>query len=63
MIRWVGFSDRVAARRSIDALLALPFERLVVGHGAPITAGGRAALATAYAWLPAASPGPKTTFA
>jgi hypothetical protein len=54
VIRWTGFPDRAAARRSLDELLALPFERLVVGHGEPLAAGGREALAAAYAWLPAA---------
>jgi hypothetical protein len=51
MIRWAGFSDRAAARRSIDEVLARPFERLIVGHGAPLAAGGREALAAAYSWL------------
>ena len=51
MIRWAAFSDRAAARRSLDALLALPFDRLVVGHGAPLATGGREALAAAYTWL------------
>lgn len=50
-IRWSAFTDKAAARRSIDALLALPFERLVVGHGAPLTAGAKDALASAYTWL------------
>jgi hypothetical protein len=54
MIRWMGFHDRAAARRVVDDLLARPFDRLVVGHGAPITDGARGALAAAYAWLPAA---------
>lgn len=52
MLRWVSFSDRAAARRSVDALLELPFDRIVVGHGAPIGSGAREALAAAYAWLP-----------
>jgi len=55
MIRWASFSDRTAARRSIDELLALPFDRLVVGHGAPLASGAREALEAAYAWLPMAS--------
>jgi len=55
MIRWVAFSDTAAARRSLDVLLALPFDSLIVGHGAPLAAGGREALAAAYTWLPAAS--------
>ena len=52
-LRWSAFSDRAAARRSIDELLSWPFERLVVGHGAPIDGGAREALAAAYEWLPA----------
>jgi hypothetical protein len=51
MIRWAGFSDRAAARKSVDAILAQPFDRLVVGHGAPLAAGAQEALAAAYAWL------------
>ena len=50
-IRWSAFSDRTAARRSVDALLARPIDRLIVGHGAPVTDGARDALAAAYAWL------------
>ena len=53
MIRLTAFSDRAAARRSLDAVLALPFERLVVGHGTPLQSHVREALAAAYAWLPA----------
>jgi hypothetical protein len=55
MIRWAAFSDRGVARRSLDELLARPFDRLIVGHGAPLTTGGREALAAAYTWLPAVS--------
>jgi hypothetical protein len=54
MIRWTAFSDRTIARRSLDELLARPFDRLVVGHGAPLADGGRDVLAEAYSWLPAA---------
>ena len=50
-IRMTGFTDRAAARHSVDALLGLPFERLVVGHGTPIAGGAKEALAAAYAWL------------
>lgn len=51
MIRWAGFSDRRAARRSLDQLLALDFDRLVVGHGRALASGAKQALAAAYAWL------------
>jgi hypothetical protein len=50
-IRWTGFDDRAAARRSVAAVLERPFERLVMGHGAPLSAGGRSAFAAAYSWL------------
>ncbi len=56
-IRWGAFPDRAAARLSLDAVLARPFDRLIVGHGAPVTAGGRDALAAAYSWLPPARKG------
>lgn len=51
VLRWTAFNDRKAARRSIDELLGYPFERLVVGHGAPLSTGGREAVAVTYAWL------------
>lgn len=51
VIRWTAFADRAAARRSIDEVLGRSFDRVVVGHGTPIGAGARDALATAYAWL------------
>lgn len=51
MLRWVAFRDRAAARKSVDAVLAQPFDRLVVGHGAPLAAGAKEALTAAYAWL------------
>jgi hypothetical protein len=51
VIRWTAFSDRGAARRSLDEVLAQPFDRMVVGHGDPIDGGAREALAAAYAWL------------
>ncbi len=54
-IRWTSFSDRKAARTSLDRLLALPFNRIVVGHGSTIDEGARQALAEAFAWLPSAS--------
>ena len=50
-LRWTAFPNRTGARRSLDGLLACPFDRIVVGHGTPIDAGGRDALAGAYAWL------------
>jgi hypothetical protein len=52
MLRWTAFSERTLARRSVDQVLALPFDRLVVGHGSALSAGAKEALAAAYAWLP-----------
>jgi hypothetical protein len=51
VIRWTGFTDKAAARRSVDAILDQPFDRLVVGHGDPLPAGGHEAFAGAYGWL------------
>jgi hypothetical protein len=51
MLRWTAFSDRAAARSSIDGVLSLPFDRLIVGHGGQLASGAREALAAAYAWL------------
>lgn len=52
MIRWAGFDDRAAARRSIDEILEHPFDRMIVGHGSPLETGARDALEAAYRWLP-----------
>jgi len=51
IIRWTAFSDRAAARQSIDQLLAAPFDKLIVGHGEPLSRGGKQALADAFTWL------------
>jgi hypothetical protein len=40
------------ARRSTDELLTRPFDSLIVGHGIPLTTGGREAIAKAFTWLP-----------
>jgi len=50
-LRWLAFSDRRAVRRSVDALIGEPFDRLVLGHGAPLPEEARDALADAYRWL------------
>jgi hypothetical protein len=51
VIRWTAFDDRRAARGSLDRILALPFERVVVGHGSPLLQDAKARLAEAYGWL------------
>jgi hypothetical protein len=54
MLRWTAFDDRGRARESVDRLLALPFEHLIVGHGTPLASHGHELLATATRFLPAA---------
>ena len=66
MIRWTAFHDKAAARRSLDRLLALPIQRIIVGHGAVVTAQPVERLADAYRWLKADGvrlvlPAPKKT--
>ncbi|MCI0569436.1 MAG: DUF4336 domain-containing protein [Myxococcaceae bacterium] len=56
MIRWAAFPDRHAARRSLDDVMAFPFDRIIVGHGAPIVNEARERLLGAYAWLPQRHP-------
>jgi len=51
LIRWTAFSNRGAARESVDRLLAWDFERIIVGHGAPVLANAKDTLASALRWL------------
>jgi hypothetical protein len=51
MIRWTAFSDRAAAQRSLEQVLDLPIERIVVGHGTPVTTSARERLSEAFRWL------------
>jgi hypothetical protein len=51
MLRWTAFDAPKAARQSIDSMLGHSFDRVVVGHGEPLTTGGHDAIATAYDWL------------
>ena len=43
--------DRVAARASMERILAWDFDRVVVSHGAVLERGGREALREGYRWL------------
>lgn len=43
--------DRAALRASLDAVLSLDFERVVVCHGEVLEHGGREALRSGFAWL------------
>lgn len=47
----LGLRNRVAARRSVDRILSWDFDRIVLGHGELIDAGGHSAVRDAYAWL------------
>lgn len=50
-LRHLAFSDRRAARQSLDQILQRPIQRILVGHGTPIISEPVAALAQAYTWL------------
>jgi len=43
--------DRVAARASLERILAWDFDRVVVAHGEVLESGGREALRAGYSWL------------
>ncbi len=43
--------DKKAARRSIDSILARPFDRISLAHGDTIAQGGKEALRASYDWL------------
>jgi hypothetical protein len=47
----LAFTDRSAARASIGNILDWPTQRVLMAHGEPVTTGGRAAIAKAFAWL------------
>lgn len=47
----VVYRDRRAARRSIDALLERPFDRVILAHGQILETGGRAAVRETFAFL------------
>ena len=52
------YRDRRATRRSLERVLALDFDRIVLAHGRVLEQGGPAALRDAYRWLePAATTG------
>jgi hypothetical protein len=50
LLRFV-YRDHPAARRSIDALLAQDFDRIVLAHGDIIPSGGKEALQSTYGFL------------
>ncbi|HEY8337397.1 MAG TPA: hypothetical protein VIQ05_26670 [Tardiphaga sp.] len=40
----IAFTDRRAARASVERILAWPAEKVLMAHGAPVTANGQAFL-------------------
>jgi hypothetical protein len=50
MFRW-GLRSRQSSRQSLNDILAWDFDRIIVGHGEIVEAGGKDALNQAYAWL------------
>lgn len=47
----VAFTNRKAARRALDRILAWPADKVVMAHGAPVMADGQAFLRRAFRWL------------
>ena len=51
VLRKSAFPDHAATKKSLEQILSLPFERIVVGHGNVITHDPKTQLARAYEWL------------
>lgn len=51
LLERLAVRDRAAFRRSLERLLAWPFERVVVAHGEVCEQGGREQLIRGYRWL------------
>ncbi len=49
----VAFTNRRAARKSLDYILAWPAEKVLIAHGTPIEEDARAYLRRAFGWLTA----------
>ena len=47
----MAFRDKRTARKSIDAILEHPLDRIALAHGDPIMHDGRETLRAGYAWL------------
>lgn len=47
----LGIRDRVAARRSLEQILAWDFDRVIVAHGEVLASGGKAAVREGFAAL------------
>jgi hypothetical protein len=51
----LAFTDRSAARASIEHVLSWPAERVLMAHGTPVSTDGRAFIANAFRWLTGSS--------
>jgi hypothetical protein len=47
----LAFTNRKAARASLERILAWPTEKVLMAHGTPVSADGGAFLRRAFAWL------------
>ncbi len=47
----IGFTDRRAARASLQRVLAWPSKRVLMAHGTPVMADGKESLRRAFRWL------------
>lgn len=47
----LAFTDRRAARASLERILAWPAEKVLMAHGTPVTTDGQAFLRRAFRWL------------
>lgn len=51
LVAMAAFKDHAAMRGSLDEVLALDFDRLIVSHGDVLESGGRQALQESFAWM------------
>ncbi|MFM2282115.1 MAG: hypothetical protein RLZZ444_4346, partial [Pseudomonadota bacterium] len=47
----MAFTDRRAARQSLEPILAWPTKKVIIAHGPPITEDGQTFLRRAFRWL------------
>lgn len=47
----LAFTDRIAARASLERILCWPAEKVIMAHGEPVRAGGREFVQRAFRWL------------
>lgn len=47
----VGFTNRRAARKALARILAWPIDRVLMAHGTPVIADGKAFMRRAFSWL------------